>query len=328
MNSARVDVHAHFVPRVYREALAAAGVSRPDGMPSVPDWSEEAALAAMDTLGIRTAVLSVSSPGVHFGDDAAARALARRVNEEGARLCQAHPARFGLFASVPLPDLAGALAEAVYALDTLGAAGVIVETNHHGLYLGDERLDPLYAALHERRAVLFIHPTSPSCAGCDALALGYPRPMIEFMFETTRSVAHMILSGVTARHPEMRVIVPHAGAALPVLAGRLELFGEMLAPASTAMPDVRAALRSLYYDLAGAPVPELLNALLAIADPQRLLYGSDWPWTPLAACVKLAGALDATPSLGPALRDAVMSGNAARLFGERAALTATEPAGA
>jgi predicted TIM-barrel fold metal-dependent hydrolase len=94
----------------------------------------------MNTLGVAFAILSISSPGVHFGDDMKARALARRVNEEGRRLSEAYPERFGYFAALPLPDVTAAIAEAVYALDVLQADGVVLETNHHGLYLGDPKL--------------------------------------------------------------------------------------------------------------------------------------------------------------------------------------------
>lgn len=108
------DVHLHYVPEFYRQAVLDAGFAHPDGMPGIPPWNDEAMLAMMDQVGIAKAILSVSSPGVHFGDDVAARALSRRLNEEGTRLKHAHPGRLGLFASVPLPDVDGALAEIAY----------------------------------------------------------------------------------------------------------------------------------------------------------------------------------------------------------------------
>jgi predicted TIM-barrel fold metal-dependent hydrolase len=103
-----------------------------------PKWSPKEALATMDRLGVETAFLSISSPGVHFGDDAAARTIARQVNEEGARLVREYPDRFGFFASTPVPDVEGAIAEVRYAIEQLGADGVswrrtftasILETN-------------------------------------------------------------------------------------------------------------------------------------------------------------------------------------------------------
>ncbi len=311
----RIDVHVHFVPQEYREALVAAGQSKPDGMPKIPDWSEAEALKTMDRLNIGTAMLSISSPGVHFGDDQAARLLSRRLNETAAQLVRKYPDRFGFFAITPLPDVNGALAEARYALDELGADGVVLETNHRGVYLGDERMEPLYAELNRRKTVAFIHPTSPACPCCESVSLGYPRPLMEFLFETTRSVVQLILSGATTRHPDLRVIVPHAGAMLSVVASRIEAQADLVPrKEGQPLPDLRADLRRLHYDLAGAPLPELLGALLQIADRQKLHYGSDWPFTPADACEKLVRQLDATPLLDPETLQNAMSENARRLF--------------
>jgi 6-methylsalicylate decarboxylase len=70
----------------------------------------------------------------------------------------------------------------VVSASVLKAYGVVLLTNR--TYLGDKSLDPIFAELHRRQSVVFIHPTSPFCAGCLDLALGYPRPMIELMFDT------------------------------------------------------------------------------------------------------------------------------------------------
>lgn len=313
MSRRRIDVHAHFVPEVYGEALLAAGITQPDGIKATPEWSEELHLATMDRLDVETAIISISTPGVHFGDDAAAAELARVVNEEASAVRRRHPGRFGFFASLPLPDVAAAVAETRYALDELHADGVVMQTNSGGVYLGDERLEPLYAEIERRGPVLFLHPTTAHRG--EHLGLGYPRPMLEFMFDTTRSVTNMILSGVLERHPDLQVIVPHAGAALPVLANRVELLLPLLTPpGASTPPSVRDALRRLHFDLAGAPVDELLTALLAVADPTRLHYGSDFPFTPADACVKLAERLDAAAALSDELRPAVDRANATALF--------------
>jgi predicted TIM-barrel fold metal-dependent hydrolase len=311
----RIDVHAHYLPAFYREAAIAAGHERPDGMPGLPQWDSRTAVAMMDRLNIRAAMLSISSPGVHFGDDAAARMLARRVNEAGAQAAADHPGRFGLFASLPLPDVDGALAEAAHAFDVLKADGVTLGSNHHGIYMGDSRFDRLFAELDRRRAVVFMHPTSPHCPGCQAAGLAYPRPMLEFMFETTRAVANLLLTGTLDRFPNIRLIVPHAGAAVPVLADRIVGLAPALQLPHPVEPDrIFATLRGLYYDLAGFPLPRLLPALQQIADPARILYGSDWPFTPLPIVIRLAQAQDATPLLDDASRRRVLYDNALGLF--------------
>ncbi len=194
-----IDVHAHFFTARLRAAMEDAGITQPDGMPAIPDWDPKSALRHMDEVGIQTAMLSVSSPGIDFGTPDAVRELARNVNDEGAELVRAHPGRFGLMASLPLPDLPASLAEAERALDDLGADGIALHTHYQGHYLGDPLYEPLMELLDERRAVVFLHPTSPQC--WQDTSLGYPRPMIEFPFDTTRAVAHLILSGTLRRHP-------------------------------------------------------------------------------------------------------------------------------
>lgn len=315
----RIDCHAHYLPEDYRRAGYEAFPEGPDGFPGFPEWSPQSALEQMEVTGIDAAVLSVSSPGVHFGDDAAARRLARAVNEDGARTVHDHPGRFGLFASLPLPDIDGSLAEIEHAFDTLHADGVVLLTNARGTYLGDGSLDPVFEELNRRKAVLFMHPTSPFCPVCHGSGLDYPRPMLEFMFENTRAVTNLILSGTLDRFPDVRLIVPHAGSALPVLAERIGSISAALRPGSGSREMVYGHLRRLYYDLAGFPVPTLLRALKDIADPQRVLYGSDWPFTPTPATRQLADALDATDLIEPDWRRRIYRDNALELLPSLAA---------
>ncbi|MGI5163679.1 amidohydrolase family protein [Spirillospora sp. CA-253888] len=288
-----IDVHAHFLTDSYVERARRAGHETPDGVPAWPTWSAEAHLELMDRCGIATAMLSISSPGVHFGDDAAARRLAREVNEDGAQAVRDHPGRFGLFASLPLPDVDGALAEIEHAFDVLDADGVVLETNAHGVYLGDTRLEPVFAELARRGAVVFLHPTSPVC--WERSALGRPRPMVEFVFDTARTVTDLLMSGTLERHPDLKVIVPHCGGALPVLADRINGFMKLFMGGRGGAPDALEQLRRLYYDLAGPAVPRQLAALLGLVEPDRLLYGSDHCWTPAAAVDGHVASIDAAP---------------------------------
>lgn len=318
-----VDVHHHFLPDAYRRAAVAAGHAQPDGMPELPAWSEAEMLAMMDAVGVEFAALSISSPGVWFGDDAEAIDLARLVNEEGARLKSANPGRVGFFASLPLPHVERALAEIDHAFDTLQADGVVLYSNTGGIYPGDARFEPVFRALDRRRAVVFLHPTSPSCPCCKQQTCGseredaLPRPVLEFMFETTRAVTSLIASGTLARYPDLKVIVPHAGATLPVLADRIATTAAAgLVPGLEAQGNdpVFGPLSKLYYDLAGMPVPRLLPALRTFADPAHLLYGSDWPFTPQGAVQALLRALEGHLSPETTVLTGVRRDNAARLF--------------
>lgn len=315
----RIDVHAHYIPAEYRAALEAAGHGKPSGMPAIPRWSAAEHVGMMDQLDIATAILSISAPGLHFGDDAAARRLARYCNDEGARAVREHPGRFGLFAALPLPDVAGSLAELTRAFDTLHADGVVMESNYHGIYLGDARLDPVFAELNRRKATVFIHPTDPYCPCCQGSEqaalppLGYPYPMIEFIFDTTRAVFNLILSGTLEKYPDVKIIVPHAGAAVPVLTARVGAISALLKLGRNRM-SVDDAIRKLYFDLAGAPEPVALSALLQVADPTRVLYGSDYPFTPAPIAADLAAMLDRSAHIPAKLRRAFMRENALGLF--------------
>ncbi|WP_241032302.1 amidohydrolase family protein [Rhodococcus pseudokoreensis] len=306
---ALVDVHPHFVTDRYVTAARAAGHHQPDGMPGWPSWNVADHLALMDEGGIGTAMLSVSSPGTHFGDDRAARDLTREVNEYAADLVRRHPGRFGHFASLPLPDVDSALLEIGYALDVLGSDGVAVETNAHGLYLGDTRFDPVWVELDRRRAVVFVHPTSPP--GHESVSLGRPRPMLEFVFDSARAVSDLVFTGVLLRYPNIEWVFTHGGGALPLLADRMELFRGLLPGHDPSVPPVPDQLRRLWFDLAGTPLPYQIPALTAAFGSDRVLYGSDYCWTPASATAHQLASVDTWRT--------VTTDNAHRLFPRLAA---------
>lgn len=276
-----VDVHAHFLTDGYVAAARAAGFAGPDGLPAWTTWSAGAHLALMDEVGIARSLLSMSSPGVHFGHDDAATALGREVNDAAASVVAAHPDRFGFLATLPLPDVGGSVREVERSMDELGAEGVILLTNARGLYLGDPRLEPVLDALDERGAVVLVHPTAAPQTPEPPFRL--PPPVLEFLFETTRAVTSLLASATLERHPRVRVVVPHGGAVLPLVAPRAELFRHRLSPAAAAeLPGlpIGPALRALWYDTAGTPFPTQLAALGDIAPVDRVVYGSDHCWTP------------------------------------------------
>jgi predicted TIM-barrel fold metal-dependent hydrolase len=316
-----IDVHAHFVTDRYIAAARAAGHDHPDGMPGWPEWSPQSHLDLMDRSGIATSMLSVSSPGVHFGDDAAARALAREVNEFAAGVVRDHPGRFGHLAALPLPDIDGSLTEIAYALDVLGCDGVAVETNAHGHYLGDVVFAPVWDELERRRAAVFVHPTSPMHA--ESISVGLPRPMLEFLFDTARSVTDMLYAGVFERYPGIRWIFTHGGGVLPLLADRIQLFRTAFAGEEQGRPTAEQ-LRGLWFDMAGTPFPHQIPALDAAFGLERLLYGSDYCWTPPAAVTAQITAIDAADRPGAPTWRKLTTDHARELFPRCAASTSTD----
>jgi len=314
-----LDVHAHFLPPVYRDALMKAGLKTVDGGMPVPDWSPERALAIMDEIGVAGAVLSVSSPHASFLPPDEAKTLCRQVNDYAADLCKRHPDRFGAYAILPLPDVEAGLAELGRALDDLKLDGVALPTHAGGAYLGDPKFEPLLAALDKRRTTVFVHPTAPACF--EEFGLELPAPMIEFPFDTTRTVASLIFSGALERHPNIRFILPHAGGTLPFLATRMAGIGAIppvLGPRAKPAPDTMKALAGLHYDLALATAPHQVAALRAIAPVSQILYGTDFPFAPEPSLRAAEAQFTALP-FTPQEQKQVRRGNAQRLFGPFAA---------
>jgi predicted TIM-barrel fold metal-dependent hydrolase len=310
----RIDVHAHFLPECYLAALKTAGMETLDGGFPIPAWSGEAAVAMMDRRGIETAMISLSSPSTHFLPVDQKPRLVREVNEAGAALVREHPGRFGFFASLPLPDAAAALAEIAHAFDRLGADGVVLETNINGEYLGSSRFAPVFDELERRGAVVFLHPTSPACF--EALGLGRPAPLLEFPLDTTRTVVDLIYARTLQTRPNIKVIVPHGGAALPALVARIAAFANLpiieRRPASE--QEVFETLERLYYDVALSAHPIPLAGLRRLAPISQILFGSDWPFSPEPAVARTIGQLEASTELSPSDAVAIARENAERLF--------------
>jgi 6-methylsalicylate decarboxylase len=174
--SRTVDLHQHIIPDFYWEASNEDGNAA--GGITPPRWSLDAAIAYLDEARIDVAVPSISTPGVHFDDDAAARNLARRVNEYLADIKRDRPDRFGAFAALPLPEVEGSLDQIAYAFDMLELDGLSMLTNAGGSYLADSRFDPIFAELHGRAAVVFVHPTTSTFART---------PDVKYLFATAQA---------------------------------------------------------------------------------------------------------------------------------------------
>jgi predicted TIM-barrel fold metal-dependent hydrolase len=274
-----VDIHAHFIPRDYLKALEAEGIATVDGYP-LPSWDRESAIDLMDRRGLLAQVISVSAPGVDVIPAANRSAVVRAANEEAAEVAGWRPDRFGAFALLPLPDIDATLREIEYAYDTLKLDGVGLYTNVQGRYLGDPQFRPVLEELNRRNATIFIHPVAPP--GFENLDTGLPAPTIEYPFDTTRTVMTLVGSGIMDACRNLKIILPHGGGTLPFLALRTSLhlarFAKQLSGKTS--EDVLAQYRSFYFDLTAVSHPFAIDALLTLAPPDRLLYGSDHPFMP------------------------------------------------
>ena len=292
----KIDFQAHYLPPSYYDFLAEEGLFCPDGFPT-PQWDEAWQQEMMGELGIAYALLSVSSPSLWTKDPARTRTLARKVNDEGAEIVSRAPGNLGFLATLPLPEVSAAIDEARRCLDTLHAGGVGLMTNYGGVYLGDRSLDPILAELNGRGALAVLHPTKPAVT-VPNVNQEIPVPAFEYFVETTRTFLNLVQNDTFARYPDIRWVIPHAGAFLPILADRFESFALMLRFADPdRRVDILADMAHVYYDLAGFSEPKQLAMLLRNVDATHLLYGSDTPYTDISACVGQAEALEETPKL-------------------------------
>ncbi|MFF0740297.1 amidohydrolase family protein [Streptomyces sp. NPDC004111] len=310
--SGRIDTHHHIVPPQYRDWLLSHGETA-GGLP-VPRWDVDTDLAFMDSRRIQAAVLSVSTPGTHLGDDAEATTWARKVNDYAAEIVKDHPDRYGFFATLPLPHVDGALDEAARALDELGADGIVLLANHRGTYLGDPAFEPLMAELGRRGTTVFIHPAELP----GPLVPGVPPYAADFLLDTTRAAMNLVLSGTTAGHPDIRFVLSHGGGFVPYAAHRIALSLEGHQQVTGVQPvmdheTVLAELRRFYFDTALSANPDTLPTLLTFADPTRITFGSDFPYATPAISRYFTEQLDAY-HLDDSLRTAINHGNAQALF--------------
>lgn len=304
-----IDVHHHIVPPFYlaenRERIA----SSRGGKISAAwlEWEPNKALDAMDRHGVATAVLSLSTPGVWFGDAEAARRTARQCNDYAAELARSHPRRFGLFSALPLPDTEGSLREVEYAFDVLKADGVGLLTSYGDKWLGDPAYQPVFEELSRRQAVVFVHPTTPTC--CRTLMPGIATVMAEVPQDTTRTVISLLFSGTFTRFPSIRFIFCHAGGSVPVVAARMTQYGPK--DLIEKLPHgVDYELKRLYYDIAVSGHRPAIAALTSFIPMSQILFGSDFPYRALGETA------ESLPQLGLSAADlqAIGRDNALKLL--------------
>ncbi|WP_236198797.1 amidohydrolase family protein [Pseudomonas pseudonitroreducens] len=272
-----VDVHQHVIPDFYAAELTRRGLNVFAGE-SLPTWSAQSALAHMDDQEISSAILSLPAPAVCFDEPREASLLARRCNEFMARAKASEPGRFGSFAAIPQREPGSACAEAIHALDQLGADGVQLLASDGQHFLGEPRFEELMAELDKRQAKVFVHPNMHATS--QSLALGTPGYLVEFACDTTRAAVNLILSGTMERYPNISWILAEGGGCLPYVAWRISLANALPEFDDAAPQGVLHYLRRFYFDTALCASPSVLATLNELVEPSRLLYGSDWPYLP------------------------------------------------
>jgi 6-methylsalicylate decarboxylase len=305
-----IDTHHHFYPPAYQKAW-----SDWEDQRKIPHfgvqlaWSRDRDIEAMDKNAVTTSVLSLAStPGTWFdAGPQAAHDMARLCCDFAAEMVRDKPGRYALFAPLSMLDTDATLKEIEYALDTLKADGVNLQTNYGDKWLGDPDYQPVFEELNRRKAVVYVHPLVASC--CGRLNVGAFPAVIEVPHDTTRTIVSLLLSGTFARMRDIKWLFSHAGGTIPMLAGRIESFFDRAGNRDRFAPDgIEAEFRRLFYDTANATHPASMAALTSLIPMSQITYGTDYPYYPLDQIENLRRTLSA-PDLA-----AIASGNATRLL--------------
>ena len=303
----RIDVHHHILPPEYVRLVGKDVIGRlavPIG--ATPQWDVAASLRIMDEQAISAAIVSVSAPGLWFGDTALTQRLARSCNEFAAQMAADHPKRFGFFAAMPLPNVKASLAELTHAIDVLKCDGIGLITNYGDRYLGDPEFKPLFDEINRRRVPVYVHPTVCSCD--QNLFPDIPPAMIEFPHSTTRTVVSLLNSETFTRCPDIPFIFSHAGGTIPFLVNRISSI-------STAVgkPGWYSILKRLNYDTALSVNAAAFSALLKMVTSKQVLFGTDFPFAGVAAAKLAINGLQTLGLSDNEIQD-IEAGNAVRLF--------------
>jgi predicted TIM-barrel fold metal-dependent hydrolase len=267
----RIDIHHHFGPPAWVEAVK----GRPLLQPANTTWTPEKSIEDMDRGSVAAAVVSITNPGLWFGDRAATTRVARQCNEYAAKLVSNYPNRFGFFAAMPLPDVDDTLKEIAYSYETLKADGVGFFTSYGDTWLGNPAYRPVLEELNRRNAVVHVHPTAANCCRDLNYAPGVGPGSMEYGTDTTRAITGICFSGDASRFPNIRWIWSHAGGTMPFLAGRIDGASGNF---KTQMPNgLMSELRKFYYDVAGATNPGAIASLQQLVKADRILFGTDFP---------------------------------------------------
>lgn len=279
-NSRRIDIHHHFATPAWIQMVSSKKTS---GYQTWQPYTPAKAIEDMDRGGVAVSMLSVTTPGIWFGDREETRRLARELNEYGARMVSDYKGRFGLFAVLPLPDVNASLREIEYAFDTLKADGVGLLSSIGNRWHGDPEFAPVFVELNRRKAVVYTHASAPPC--CQNLQPGISEVTIEYNTDTSRTIISLIESGRATECPDIRFIFSHAGGTMPSLAGRY--LGSAASAESLARPAEMNSklyhLRRFYYDTAGSTNPVQMTSLKMIVPATQIVFGTDFPFGHSAA---------------------------------------------
>ena len=146
--------------------------------------------------------------------------LTARLNDVYAEAVAESQGQFEFMANIN-PFNKNSSKECERCFNELGAKGISIGTSWDGNYLGSPELDFFWEYAQDADQPIFLHPP--------LIPIGHKvqdefklEEVIGRPFDTTLTVAKMIFSGVFDRYPNLKIVIPHMGAALPMVVGRLD----------------------------------------------------------------------------------------------------------
>ena len=279
----RIDVHQHYSSPAYFDLLVKHNAITVNNF---RNYTPQRNIDEMDKAGVTTAMLSPTAPAVWFGDAEEARKAARELNEYAAtKMVGDFKGRYGLFATLPMPDVEGTLKEIEYAYDTLKVDGVSFLTSYDNKWLGDKTFDPIFDELNRRNAVVYTHPLEAAC--CKNPLTGVSAQTLEYPTDTTRIIMNLIVSNTATRCPNIKFIFSHAGGTLVSIAQRF-LGNQVTADglSKPVEPNTRLHhVRRFYYDTAGSANPIQIQSLKLLVPASQIVFGTDFPFGNVGAHV-------------------------------------------
>ena len=273
-------------------------------------------LKEMDEAGIDIQVLSHGAPSTQkLGADVAAP-LAAAVNDRLAQVCAANPARFAAFAALPTVDPQAAADELERCVTKLGFKGAMIHGMSTGEFVDHKKYWPIFARAEALDVPIYLHPSLPNATVTEIYYQDYAkdfplvvRPAWGFTVETATQAIRLVLSGVFAAHPKLKIILGHFGETLPFLLWRID--AALKRPGQKALSFRDIFCKNFYVTTSGFfSNPALLCTVMEMG-VDHILFAVDWPFV---ADNKPAVEWMAGIPLSDADKEKILSGNAKRLL--------------
>jgi aminocarboxymuconate-semialdehyde decarboxylase len=322
-----IDIHAHYYPQAYFDLFITEGErfnaefrmtdqgfffrtsAESDGPLPTKFIDLKQRLADMDAHGVGVHALSLTDPMVYWADGELSHKLAMAWNDGAIAAHQAHPDRFMVLATLPMLDPDRAVDELNRVSKLPGVRGVYMGTNIDNHDLDDPLFEPIFTRIEGLGLPVFLHPLAPIVGG-NRLQPFFLNRLVAYPFDTTIAVCHLIFGGVMDRHPDLVVVLPHAGGVLPSLIGRLDHGWNALPAAKHSAQTPSAYLRRFMYDTISHSKP-MMEFIISQVGVDRIMMGSDYCFAvgydrPVEVVEQLR--------LSPEQRKMILGGTAAKLL--------------